>query len=780
MKLNFNKRDLVISDTNLGPSKTRWRNKTLARAISVALLAGGVLPASGWAATISGVKFVDDNRTGGAREPGEPVFTGGGGIYLKLDSAPATQRPVVEWADFGDGSYSFTGISPGTYKIWQYVNPTSPLFTLMSSPSPEYFASEATAKTITIANDADAIALDFPVPNLTPSAATYINDAQTVANTICNSTGSNVVSVNDNTWPTGLNENSIVIISSSSVVEVPDPTLDIHVQAVCNYGTLRDNDQDGLTITYDALFANFEDGRVEGRDASTSLPFGFGSNVDLKIFDEYTPCPLSYYNDHGSCEYYGLFYNEGVIQAGEGLHRSHADTKNIPSTNVSNYIGGNGGSIDVFGNRVVQNGAIQSGNGGNVVFTESYYYNGSSRHLKVGGDGGAITITSGGMLTGSSQSTTMSGEGGDVSVTNPCVDRSNPSDCHAYELGGGDSGALTVGALYALTAGYYKGHSIYVDPTVSSVGSDTTIIAEEDVVIFGGDNWLLELRELSSEAITAGGKIILATGLSGTIDLRGNNAKIFKAGVQVEIYTDNLLLDDGVTIESLVDAPNGVIRGPAKIIYHAVITGSSQLTGNSNETLPVRLDLRNAGPKVDTYTLAVTSENGWTVSGLPTTLTIEGLGQSELALSFTLPTTPGATDTITVTATSQADSTVVATTEIRVKVAEEPNLAVELADFTAIAEDGGIRLDWETASEIDNAGFFIVRARQDENGEYTEITRITPQPILSVDGSINGASYSYRDSNVVSGNTYYYAIEDIEFSGKTSLHMELIDSATAK
>jgi hypothetical protein len=665
--------------TNFSASKKRQKT-ILAKAVALALLAGSVVPATGWAATISGVKFVDDNRTGGERQTIagtlEPLFTGGGGIYLKLDSAPADQPPAVEWADFADGSYSFTGISPGTYKIWQYVNPTSPLFALMSSSPPDYFASETNAKIITIASDADAIPQDFPVPNLTPSAATYIADAQTVANAICNSAGSNVVPVNGNTWPTGLNEDSIVIISSSSVVEIPDPTSEIHVQAVCNYGILRDNDHDGLTITYDALFANFESGRVEGIDGSTSLPFGSG--VNLEIYDEFTPCPLSFDNEHGSCEYYGLFYNEGIIQAGDGLHRSHTDTRDIAPTNFHNYMGGNGGLVNIYGNRVVQNGTLQGGNGGDVDFTESYYWEYStSDDLKVGGDGGAITINSGGVITGSSLSITMSGEGGDVGVTNPCVDMPSPSDCHGYELIGGDSGALEVGGQELLPAGHYKGQSIWVDPTVSFMGSDTTLIAEQDVVIFGGDNWLLELRGLNPEAITAGNKIILATGPGGTIDLRGNNANIFKAGVQVEIYTDNLLLDDGVTIESLVDAPNGVIVSSARIIYHAVITGSSQLSGNPNETLPLHLDLRNAGPDVDTYTLAISSENGWTVSGLPTTLTIEGLERSELALNVTLPATGN--DIITITATSGADSTVVATTEIRVGVegSEEVEEVVE-------------------------------------------------------------------------------------------------------
>lgn len=79
----------------------------------------------------------------------------------------------------------------------------------------------------------------------------------------------------------------------------------------------------------------------------------------------------------------------------------------------------------------------------------------------------------------------------------------------------------------------------------------------------------------------------------------------------------------------------------------------------ANTTVPVQFTLHNGGPKSDTYTLAATSENSWTISGLPETVTLEGLNRTELSFKVALPAKGD--DMITVTATSQADPTVVAT-----------------------------------------------------------------------------------------------------------------------
>ncbi len=92
--------------------------------------------------------------------------------------------------------------------------------------------------------------------------------------------------------------------------------------------------------------------------------------------------------------------------------------------------------------------------------------------------------------------------------------------------------------------------------------------------------------------------------------------------------------------------------------------------------------------------------------------------------------------------------------------------AVELVAFEGLGLDGAVELRWETASELNNLGFHLYRASS-EDGPFE---RITANAIPGLGSSPVGARYSYRDTNVVNGVTYFYELEDIETTGKTELH----------
>ena len=82
--------------------------------------------------------------------------------------------------------------------------------------------------------------------------------------------------------------------------------------------------------------------------------------------------------------------------------------------------------------------------------------------------------------------------------------------------------------------------------------------------------------------------------------------------------------------------------------------------------------------------------------------------------------------------------------------------AIDLVSFTAAPGDGHILLAWETATEFDNAGFFIVRS-QAEDGEYIRIS-----PFIQAEGDgVTGAEYEYEDQDVTNGVLYYYKLEAI-------------------
>lgn len=108
-------------------------------------------------------------------------------------------------------------------------------------------------------------------------------------------------------------------------------------------------------------------------------------------------------------------------------------------------------------------------------------------------------------------------------------------------------------------------------------------------------------------------------------------------------------------------------------------------------------------------------------------------------------------------------------------------LLAELESFKATAvSNNGIHLKWKTLNERDNLGFFIVRAKESENEEYTEIKLITKQLIPTKGDSTKGARYSYKDTDVVLGDTYFYLLVDIDQNGNITPHWDFIDSTTAK
>ncbi len=68
---------------------------------------------------------------------------------------------------------------------------------------------------------------------------------------------------------------------------------------------------------------------------------------------------------------------------------------------------------------------------------------------------------------------------------------------------------------------------------------------------------------------------------------------------------------------------------------------------------------------------------------------------------------------------------------------------------------------WSTASEVDNFGFDVYRAEQEEG----PFTRITQQPVPGAGTSDEPARYEYTDTTIKPGIQYYYYVESISMSG---------------
>src|SRR5690606_12439749 len=85
---------------------------------------------------------------------------------------------------------------------------------------------------------------------------------------------------------------------------------------------------------------------------------------------------------------------------------------------------------------------------------------------------------------------------------------------------------------------------------------------------------------------------------------------------------------------------------------------------------------------------------------------------------------------------------------------------------TQLSAPAPIRIEWETETEINTAGFNIYRSEA-EDGEYV---RLNETLIPSTGSAVSGAGYVFTDRNITPGKTYYYRLEDVELDNSREQH----------
>lgn len=76
---------------------------------------------------------------------------------------------------------------------------------------------------------------------------------------------------------------------------------------------------------------------------------------------------------------------------------------------------------------------------------------------------------------------------------------------------------------------------------------------------------------------------------------------------------------------------------------------------------------------------------------------------------------------------------------------------------------------WETASEVDTAGFYLYRA-DSPSGPFI-LLNATPIPARG--DPLAGASYQFEDHTVKWGQTYFYRLEELERNGGRNQYPEV-------
>lgn len=100
-----------------------------------------------------------------------------------------------------------------------------------------------------------------------------------------------------------------------------------------------------------------------------------------------------------------------------------------------------------------------------------------------------------------------------------------------------------------------------------------------------------------------------------------------------------------------------------------------------------------------------------------------------------------------------------------------PPTPVVLSDFQATPVETGVTVNWQTAVEIDFAGFYVWRGEQ-ESGPFERIS-----PLIPATGGLNGASYHYSDSLPAGDQDYFYRLEAVDLDNSTEFFEPIVRAA---
>ena len=76
----------------------------------------------------------------------------------------------------------------------------------------------------------------------------------------------------------------------------------------------------------------------------------------------------------------------------------------------------------------------------------------------------------------------------------------------------------------------------------------------------------------------------------------------------------------------------------------------------------------------------------------------------------------------------------------------------------------GATITWETASEVNTAGFNLYRSTSPD-GPWE---KVNDQLLPPSEDPVSGGSYSFTDKSAEPGQTYYYQLEEVELSGNAT------------
>ena len=87
---------------------------------------------------------------------------------------------------------------------------------------------------------------------------------------------------------------------------------------------------------------------------------------------------------------------------------------------------------------------------------------------------------------------------------------------------------------------------------------------------------------------------------------------------------------------------------------------------------------------------------------------------------------------------------------------------VVLSAFRSTSTESGVLVEWTTASERANAGFYVLRSRDSKS----DFVRVSPSLIVGVGTATEGNTYRWRDTTAAANVPYYYRLESVSLWGE--------------
>ncbi len=696
----------------------------------------------------------------------EPIFQvkNTGNVNLNVDWSPALSSDDF-WAWYG--CYGSYGYSNGKYSLLLQPNSECPLYGSFNPKSAG--AKQATVTVGDSSAEAQAVVTGTGTPPVDCSAenitiesvssgvwangtqeggdyeySTYYNQPSTAWKRLKNTDAANYPLAND----------VVRINAGHTITGVPWT----NVRALCiAEGATLESASDQQYYPYLSIYATDtieNKGTIKGKNGSDETN---ASNCTSQYWwDNVGKKGCAQMGTQVSLSANGVFYNEGTIVAGHGGSGSR--------------YGAMGGSVSIWAMNVTNTddiGFINAGRGGNITGTQA----------GEAGQGGGVWIWGNNSLTSDGRGV-YAGNGGSC----------NPNATEAQHGGSGGNMRLNAANSVNLLDGTFatgkggknceplgtngRDGGFNTDPSVLNLSGANTKIDGGDITIYGGNDWIINLSNLSDMALTATGNITLATGEGGAVNFMGSTGKILQAAGQVTVYANQILLDEGKQLSDFIDATN-IVVGPAKILRDVTLSAPPKLPAMPITQLPIEITLSNGSPEVDTYQVNVTDTQGWNVTlvGVSQAVEVPALGNVKLFVSVAIPAAQlGSLNTITINAISQTDMTVVATAQTQIEV------IAELPKLTTTNVTNNYPQNWNSLSLCPQNGSVDMMC-DNKNNVLTDAT-LTTKGIISggqLAGVINSegtiSQVTIQEGAVLKGGkltgtiTNQGVIDSVEFQG---------------